>query len=267
MFQPKKESDARGTSSADSWVCFRRVPQAKVRLFCFPFAGGSANFFHHWALHLAPDVEVYGLQQPGKGQRIGEQPHLNMLMLLEELLQNTPALMDRPTIFFGHSMGAWIAYELTRRLERKPDHLILSAADPELRPKILPIHRMDDDQLLEEMKALGGTPQEILDDMDFFRQFFPIIRADFKMLETHGSQAHEPLRVSATIWSGARDPRVAPAIAQGWVNKFADSVPHKTFAGGHMFLGPEECGKRCLSEIGKIAGALTCPSAEYLAVC
>jgi|GEM_PF-353468 len=240
----------------NSWTISRPNPSASVRLFCFPFAGGSANYFHQWAIALEPHVEVCALSLPGRGARIKEAPYQHMQQVIAELEVSTPGLLDKPAIFFGHSMGAWVAYELSSRLKVQPAHLIVSAADPGLRRKVAPVHLMNDKDLIEELKVLGGTPDEILENLEFFSQFFPMIRADFKMLETHCMLSRMPLPIGASIWSGARDPRVSPALAYGWTHKFCSEVKHNTFRGGHMFINPDESGPACLTEIQRIVSTL-----------
>jgi medium-chain acyl-[acyl-carrier-protein] hydrolase len=234
------------------WLISQPKPFAGIRLFCFPFAGGNPAYFHPWSAKLGEDVEVCALVQPGKAYRIREQPYRRLLDLVDELIPATLPYLDRPTVFFGHSMGAWIAYELTRRLSIKPEHLVISAASPVPGPLRGKVHLMDDDMLVAELQLLGGTPREILEDREFFSRFFPIIRADFEMLETHLESPSQPLEVPVTLWSGARDPRVSPAHIQGWADKFVASARHKTFSGGHMFIGPDQNEVACLEELKKI---------------
>src|SRR4051812_7546548 len=99
------------------WVSiFRPNPRARLRLFCFPYAGGSSLIFRQWPGELPPDVELCAVQLPGRGGRLRETPFKRMSPLVEALAEVLPPFFDRPFAFFGHSMGATIGFELARRL-------------------------------------------------------------------------------------------------------------------------------------------------------
>src|SRR3982750_485989 len=102
-----------GTKAASAWFS-RSVPRidASVRLFCFPYAGGGTSIFHSWPGKLPPGVEVCAIQLPGRGRRLWEKPFSQMPALVSALTQELSDFLDRPFAFFGHSMGALIAFEL-----------------------------------------------------------------------------------------------------------------------------------------------------------
>ncbi|MCE7986001.1 MAG: thioesterase [Caldilinea sp. CFX5] len=106
-------------------------PQARLRLFCFPFAGGSASVYRTWPTLLAerqPDVEVGAVQLPGRENRLNEKPFTHIAPLVDALITALHAELDRPFALFGHSMGAIVAYELAQALTRlgnPPAHLLV----------------------------------------------------------------------------------------------------------------------------------------------
>ena len=119
-------------SSFNSWIFASRPnPQARLRLFCFPHAGGGASFFRPWIGMLSPDIEVCPVQLPGRENRLKERPFNQFSPLISELAQALRPYLDRPFAFFGHSMGALVSFGLARHLREQndpmPRHLFISA--------------------------------------------------------------------------------------------------------------------------------------------
>src|SRR5262249_19507520 len=109
------------------------VANPRLRLFCFPYAGASASMFRPWQSEIHPGIEICGVQLPGRGARFGEAPFKRLSQILDALTENLRGAFDLPFAFFGHCMGALIAFELARRLRREgrePLHLIVSALPP-----------------------------------------------------------------------------------------------------------------------------------------
>ncbi|MDQ3951623.1 MAG: thioesterase domain-containing protein, partial [Actinomycetota bacterium] len=105
--------------SADRWTVVARPNQdPRVRLFCFPYAGGSAATYRTWSDVLPPDVEVQAVQLPGREWRLKEEPFRSVFPLVEELAVVLKDRFESPFAFFGHSLGALISFELARELRR-----------------------------------------------------------------------------------------------------------------------------------------------------
>jgi medium-chain acyl-[acyl-carrier-protein] hydrolase len=153
---------------ASRWISrFKPQPQSRLRLFCFPYAGGGATIFRSWPDELASSVEVCAIQLPGRGARMTEKPFIRMSALVSALTDALLPLFDKPFAFFGHSMGAWICFELARRLQREhaiePLHLFVSGAGaPHVPSRELPLHALPEDEFIEALGGLNGTPKELL---------------------------------------------------------------------------------------------------------
>src|SRR5919197_5894001 len=117
--------------SATPWlISYRLSPRARARLFCFPYAGGAAHIFRQWPQRLPEGVEVCAVQPPGRGGRLRERPFTSLGELVAAAAPALRPFMELPFAFYGHSMGATVAYELARRLEEEgragPLHLFVS---------------------------------------------------------------------------------------------------------------------------------------------
>lgn len=227
---------------------------ATHRLFCFPFSGGSPQYFREWC-DLVPDtLEVCVLNAPGKGRRVAELPLDSMDDLVAEIMQQQDIFYEKEFSFFGHSMGAWVAAETCWRLldqgKALPVQFIVSGSIPLCFKRFPPyVHQMTDDELINELKVLGGTPEELLNDRKFMGSFLPGIRADFKIFELHVNQHSKTLPVNLSIWSGIDDPRVPVSLGQYWKMIAQGEANESFFSGGHMFIDAAQSRAECLSEL------------------
>jgi surfactin synthase thioesterase subunit len=99
--------------SVSSWIVTPRPLNSGTRLFCFPYAGGGASVFRSWADNeFLADVEVCAVQLPGRETRITESPVGDLRRLVHMLCEALEPYLDRPFVFFGHSIGALVSFEL-----------------------------------------------------------------------------------------------------------------------------------------------------------
>lgn len=212
-----------------------------LRLCCFAFAGGSPSAFSTWAPALPHWVELRALQLPGRGARWREQPIGDMATLIPALCHAIAPLTDVPLVFFGHSNGALIAYELARALSRAAAaelrHIVLSSKPaPHSRQRTFDRHKLGDEELIEELARFGGTPAELLADRAFMRFMLPAIRADFALGETHHFNADDPLDVPAALWWATEDELVHEAEVKAWQRYLKRPAAVRGFSGGHFYI-------------------------------
>lgn len=223
------------------FVDLTRRPDTSLDVFCFPFAGGSPASFSPWLGALAPSVGLIGVQLPGRGLRFGE-PMATVLddvvgVLAQALIQR----VDKPFMFFGHSNGALISFELARRLvglgAPSPRRLVLSAARaPHLLKGAVQRHRYDDVEMIMELHRLGGTPAEVFDSREMLAMILPVLRADFALTETHPFPEPTPVPVPATLLYGRRDPVVKPADVLAWQAWLEGRPEILEIDGDHFYL-------------------------------
>ena len=227
-------------SAAGRAVDVRPGGGARMRLFCFPYAGGGASAFRTWQEAVPEGVEVCPVYLPGRERRFREPARTRMEPLADELLESLRPHLDAPFALFGHSMGAAIAFEVARRLDREgmaPAHLFVSARRaPQRPPEGEPIHALPEDEFVRRVGELDGTPDEVLRDREMMELVLPILRADFILSETYRYREGPPLGMPITALGGSADAHVSRDDLLGWGEQTRGSFRHLRFAGGHFFL-------------------------------
>jgi pyochelin biosynthetic protein PchC len=228
------------STAAQLWVRrFHPVPEAPVRLVCFPHAGGSASYFHPVSARLSPAAEVLAVQYPGRQDRHRE-PMIDDLAALADTLADVFDDGDgRPTAFFGHSMGATLAFEIGRRLEARGTELgglFVSGRRAPITRRDEREHLKDDRGLLDAMKSLNGTEAGLLDDEDIVRMVLPAVRNDYKAAETYRYVPGPDVSCPVVALIGDEDPKVTVAEAERWREHTSGAFELKTFRGGHFYL-------------------------------
>lgn len=232
-------------SRAGRWMVPQPVPGAtpRRRLFCVPFAGGGTIAFHGWSAALPPDLQVCSVLLPGRESRLAEGPIARLAELVPRLADGLAPYFDLPFAFFGHSVGALIAFELARELRRRggphPMHLFVSAFRAPHRPNPnRALHRLAEPELIRELQGYGGIPEAVLASRELLELVIPTIRADFALHETYVHQDEPPLQVPLTLFGGTEDDKVRPAHLDGWQNHTQGRFRQVLFEGDHFFLKP-----------------------------
>lgn len=224
------------------WVsCPRPRPQMRVRLFCFPYAGGGASIYRPWSERLPPTIEVCSIQLPGRGARLMEKPFSRISPLVAALGPALLPLLDKPFAFFGHSMGALISFELARLLQKKggpqPLHLFVSgAAAPHLPPREVALYNLPEPELIKALRSLNGTPKELLESEELMQLMLPTLRADFAICDTYTYKNGAALRCPITVCGGTRDRKLSRSDLQAWRSETDASFSVQMFPGDHFFL-------------------------------
>jgi surfactin synthase thioesterase subunit len=216
-------------------------PQASLRLFCFPYAGGAAAAYYTWVNYLPADIEVCAVELPGRGTRLQERPLTSIESQVELIFGGIHRHLDKPFAFWGHSMGSIIAFELARRLSREngllPAYLFASGRQaPHLPDKYPPAYNLPEPELLQELRRLNGTPREVLDSPELMQLMLPILRADLQAIDTYPYSPGAPLECPIMALGGVRDAEVDSDGLEGWREQTTDSFSIRMLPGDHFFL-------------------------------
>lgn len=226
----------------DGWFAvYRPVRHPLLRLFCFPFAGGGTLAFREWPDQLPPEVEVCAIQLPGREGRFKERPYTRLADLVQDLAAAFTTYSPLPYAFFGHSMGALVAFELARELRRRhqpgPELLMVSGCrGPQLRDPDPPIHDLPELDFLEEIRKLNGTPEAVLGNRELLQLLMPLLRADFEMCETYQYLEETPLACPLVAFGGTEDPDLPREDIAAWSHETAGSFALRMFPGDHFYL-------------------------------
>lgn len=221
-----------------------RSENPALRLICFPYAGGSGNIYEEWQSHIGPHIEVCAAQLPGRGARFNEPKHVTLGDLLDECEEAILPLLDRPFAIFGHSLGAVVAFAFAQRLEKlgkSPMHLFVSGASaPVDGCEYKETHDLNDQELVEWMAEINGTPVELMNDPEILEIALPILRADFAIASSY-KHVDARLKASATVFGGSEDKNIPSEQLSSWGNLVTGRVQVEVIKGDHFFIhGNEE---------------------------
>jgi medium-chain acyl-[acyl-carrier-protein] hydrolase len=217
-----------------------------LRLFCFSYAGAGASVFRSWSAHLPPSVEVIAVHPPGREDRLREEPISSVSRLVERLAPHVGRLLDRPFAFFGHSLGALVAFELARRLREArgvtPHHFFASACRaPQTIPKRPAVHQLPEHLFLTYLERMGSLPAALLCERELASLFSRTLRADLIAHETYRCPASEPvLDCPVTIFAGLKDRWVEREEQLPWCEVTRAGSSLFIFPGDHLFLRSSE---------------------------
>ena len=245
----------RAWAPTDPWTIYARSnQQARLRLFCFPYAGGSASIYRTWSEELPPEVAIYPIQLPGRETRLMEPPFTQMPATVEALGEALRPHLTMPFAFFGHSMGALIGFELARYLREKqqrgPVHLFVSGRRaPQVPAPDPPIYHLPEDEFLEEVRRYNGTPNGLMENAELMKVVLPALRADFTSIETYEYTPGEPLACSISAFGGLHDSRVSHESILAWREQASGNFTVRMLPGDHFFLHSDRASLlRYLSE-------------------
>ena len=229
------------TSPVNKWIT--RLPRAvrpRIRLFCFPYAGGGAAIYRRWTELLPPEIEICLVQLPGREQRIHEQPMTDMAGVAVLTADAMAQYCDQPFALFGHSMGAGIAYETALALIRQncvPFCVMPSARRAPHRPSRTPMrHLLPNDQFVEELKRLNGTPTGVLNSPELMEMMLPTLRADFQLADLYVSERPTKLPCPVVTFGGEEDAHVTFPELDAWREVSASEFNLRMLPGDHFFI-------------------------------
>ncbi|TJZ80132.1 thioesterase [Rhodococcus oryzae] len=218
-----------------------------LRMFCFHHAGGESSMYRAWHRALGPHVTVVPVHLPGRGRRAEHERFVDLDLLLDDLEHHLAEHLSGPYVFFGHSMGALVAYRLARRRDagghRRPEALLLSAyAAPHLPAPLPPIDHLDDALLARFLTAIGGLPAEILGWPAWLEAALPVIRDDVRMCADHRDPGEAPLACPMHLFGADADPLVGELDLRAWSRHTTHPTDPQILEGDHFYLdeSPDE---------------------------
>ena len=234
-------------SAKSSWfIRADAVNHPRVRLFIFPHGGGSPAQYKDWGVRLGAHAEVYIASLPGRGARFRDEPIADMAYLIDQLSAEISPLLNERSIFFGHSLGALVAFELVTSLaergESPPKKLIVSAKNAPHIPAVgSPLSHLDDDAFVQALQQYGGTPAEALADKELMALYLPVLRADFRMSENYLCRNIRTLPCKLHIFGAQDDPFTSGDGLQQW-SLYADDggCGPVIFEGGHFYFHAQQ---------------------------
>ena len=214
-----------------------------MKLFCFPYAGGSSSVFNQWRTYIDPGIEIRAIELAGRGKRIHESHYTDFTRVIADVYSLiADEIITGDYIFFGHSMGAKIAYELSQHILDRglkgPGHIFFSGRGaPYTQGKEdKEYHKLPDDEFKEEVLKLGGTPKEFFEHPELLDLFLPLLKNDFKLAERDKTKVEiKPLPFDITVFLG-KEEDLTPEQIDSWKNYTSENCTIHYFNGGHFFL-------------------------------
>jgi medium-chain acyl-[acyl-carrier-protein] hydrolase len=217
-------------------------PDAEVRLFCFPYAGSSAQLFLRWSDYVPEWIAVSGFEMPAHGRRLCESKAIaDQTEAATYIADALMAVVDRPYALFGHCLGSALAYEATRILQTRggpqPLHFFSSGARaPHLGLPIANVNEMNDEDFIEHFGNVYGAPLGLLNDPQMRPYVLPMVRADARMTQDYHYDPGPPVTYGITAVAGEDDPDVELEHLNEWRRHTTASVSTRLYPGNHFFF-------------------------------
>jgi surfactin synthase thioesterase subunit len=215
---------------------------SKINLFCFPFAGGNSFSYRIFEPNVGTLFKMEVIEYPGRGTRAREACITDMSLLVQDLFaRHYPSFCKGTYAFYGHSMGAIVAFALIKKMSAEkcplPIHLVVTGAGgPAGRSEIRRNrHLMDKQDFLKEIRELDGCPEDILQNDELLDYFEPILRSDFELSETYDYQHDQPLTLPITVITGALE-SIPEEDIQLWQQETLRPVDFIKMPGKHFFI-------------------------------
>ncbi|MGK7918699.1 MAG: thioesterase II family protein [Trichodesmium sp.] len=233
------------TITPSPWIkIFQPISQPTLRLFCFHPSAAGASLFRLWEKYLPSNIEVCAIQLPGRETRIKEPLITQWDDLLPTLTQALlPLIEEYPFVFFGHSLGALISFEVVRKLRREklpiPKYMFVSGRRAPHIPIDSLLYQASNPILISTLREYDGTPEAVLQNQDLMELFLPILRADFTLNEKYMYSAEAPLEFPIVAFRGINDIAVSQQQLSEWEKHTMSNFELDEFPGGHMFFQKE----------------------------
>lgn len=216
----------------------------RLRLFCFPYAGGGAAVYRLWPDAMPHGVELCRVQLPGRESRLAETPFDRVESIIDALLPVIRPMLDVPFAFFGHSMGALVSFELARAVRREyglTAHRMFASAwrAPQL-PLGSKLHQLPESEFIRKLQArFSGIPDGVLRDRELLDMMLPVLRADLAVCEAYEYVSDRPFDCPILVFGGMEDHWVNPSELAAWSVHSELATEIEMFPGDHFFINDE----------------------------
>lgn len=217
----------------------------KIKLFCIPYAGGSANIYKSWELGLEENIELCPIELAGRGTRITENHYESFDEAVNDIFnQIVDDISKFDYAIFGHSLGAFLTYELIQKISslglKKPMHVFFSGRNPPHIRRKEKWSKLSEAEFQEKILSLGGTPPEFFKYPELKKIFVPLLRSDFSLSETiiHRPKII-PLTIDFSILLGENED-IPPEIGRQWNQHTNKKCSIHYIKGNHFFLLKEK---------------------------
>jgi surfactin synthase thioesterase subunit/acyl carrier protein len=220
----------------------------KKRLFCFPYAGSGVSVFGSLAKQLGSEIELIGIQLPGREEYSEVAPYRRMNELIETLLAVFPE-QESEYYIFGHSLGAVIAYEFVLALQKSgrklPAILFVSGCDAPLEASQTAIHRLETEEFVENVISRFENSKNLAERRKAIQENLDLLRADFELLETY-QPARQSVNIPLTVIGGRHDPLTEVKKLKDWILLCESAFSILFIEGGHQLVTEHQ------NELGRI---------------
>ncbi|MEV0174183.1 alpha/beta fold hydrolase [Streptomyces sp. NPDC050803] len=218
------------------------VQEAEVACFLIHHSGGSAASFYPLIGHLPENWRSLAVELPGRGASMGRGHCHSTAEVVERLIPAVLAQGAERIAVFGHSLGALVAYELVRELERRGVAPVWLGVSGSPAPQLVAGRRLgrrdlwSRERLVAFLRDLGGTPEEMLAVPDVVDYMVSVLRGDLRVVDTYEHVDGPPLATPISVYSGDADPMAGTAQLAGWRERGRGAVDIRTWPGGHFYL-------------------------------
>ncbi|WP_217145929.1 thioesterase II family protein [Streptomyces sp. AC627_RSS907] len=221
----------------------RREPKATRRFVCLGFCGGGAGSYTKWADAMPPGVELAAVCYPGREGRFVEDFAEDWTGLVDDALDAVLSAADIPYVLFGHSMGGWVAFDVTARIEERsgpaPAALVVSSANAPSRgltpADMFPSQQDSDERLTAWMEEFGLMPEHVLGDPDLREMAVDLMRADIRVRDSFRHRDGAAVSTSLQVLTGACDDVIDPDAREQWRTLARGAFRHTELPGGHFY--------------------------------
>lgn len=226
----------------NNWILnYKSNVNSAYRLFCLPYAGASAAIYMNWQNYIGDYIEICPIQLPGRENRRNEPLISKTEILTEMIYEGIRNYLDKPFSIFGHSMGGILAYELAIKIfqkEKKLSDIVFMSGTALNMQRALDISKLNDNKLSRYLYQIGGTKYQDLDNEKFRNNYFPIIRNDYKLLETYQcSYLKLPCKIRA--FASKYDIQVKYKDTET-LKYYTDDFRIEYFEGNHFFINSSQ---------------------------